>query len=71
MNRGEEEERFWTLVAQALEEAGGSPEKVYAVWKTGLFPTEDTWPFLSEEEWEAWTEAIEEYRLFAWLQNQN
>jgi len=71
MNRGEEEEKFWTLVAQAVEEAGGSPEEAYAVWRTGLLPTEDTWSLLSEEEWEAWTQALEEYRLLALFYSQN
>jgi hypothetical protein len=71
MRRGEEEERFWTMVAEAVEEAGDSPDKAYAVWRTGLLPTEDTWSLLSEEEWEAWTQALEEYRLFALLHSHN
>lgn len=71
MRRGEEAEKFWTMVAQAVEEAGDSPDKAYAVWRTGLFPTEDTWPLLSEEEWEAWTQALEEYHLFTLLYSQN
>jgi hypothetical protein len=49
-------------MAEAMANAGISPEKVYAASKTGMLPTAENMHLWSEANLAEWNAAIEEYR---------
>lgn len=49
-------------MAEAMEQAGIDPAKIYAFRRTGLVVTEDNARFLTPEDLAEWRAAIEEYK---------
>ena len=48
-------------IAEAMRAVGIDPEIIYATQKTGLIPTEETWPRMTPAERREWNDAIAEY----------
>ena len=55
----------WRTIVAAAIKTGASPEKIYAMIKTGRMLTEYNMQFLSEADIKAWSDAAEEYRRLA------
>jgi hypothetical protein len=50
-----------TEITRAMDLAGIEPAKVYAYKKTGLLPSSENWELLSEDDRDAWSDALNEY----------
>ena len=50
-----------TEISRAMDLARIEPAKVYAYKKTGLLPSSENWGLLSEDDRDAWSDALNEY----------
>jgi hypothetical protein len=55
----------WRTIVAAAIKTGASPEKIYAMIKTGRMLTEYNMQFLSEEDIKEWSDAVADYLRLA------
>jgi hypothetical protein len=57
------EEQIHQIILQAITAAGSPPEFIHAFKKTGILVTETNQHLISPAHYQAWVDAVEEYRL--------
>ena len=58
-----ESEAAWESVLSAMEKRGTDPALIYAARKTGMLLVEGAERYWTADEYQAWNDAVEEYRM--------